>query len=98
VSARETGALGATPCANTDCADCRPPGLAEADAATETPDSQPLTRCEASFNASAPHCQYCDKPIPPHRVIAARRTKVEARWCSASCRVKGCIAKKRDPS
>jgi len=95
VSARKLDTLGAIPCANADYADWQPPARTEAEVATEAPDSQRLTRYAAAFNALMPLCQHCGKVISPDRVGAARRSKVQARWCSASCRVRGCIASKR---
>lgn len=87
-------ALGGMPCATSDFGDWQSSKAQSAETSMKIPETQLLTRCEASFNASAFHCQHCGKPIPPHRVIAARRSKVEARWCSASCRVRGCVARK----
>lgn len=94
MSSRDTSTPGGMPCANADDGDWQPVALTEVRRTVETPDSQPLTRYAAAFNALMPLCQHCDKVIPPERVVAAQRSKVEARWCSASCRVRGCVARK----
>lgn len=88
----------ALPCANPESGDAGAVSPAESVAGAKILTGEPLTRYTAALNALAPQCQRCGKLIPDHRVAAARRSKVEARWCSASYRVKGCIAKKAEPS
>lgn len=85
----------ALPCANPESALPGPPESAKTASWTETRGAGGLTPCDGPINALAYHCQHCNAAIPERRIIAALRSRQEPRWCSASCRVKGCIAKKR---
>jgi hypothetical protein len=85
---------GALPCANPEpgtSSVSRPESLVR----TETSGTQELTRSEVPLNALDSRCQRCGVAIPEARVAAARRSHEESRWCSARCRVKASVAKKR---
>ena len=86
---------GPLPCANPEYGVSGAVKGAESRVRPEPLSPLPLTRYDAPLNASTSRCHCCAGAIPPNRIAAARRSKVEARWCSASCRVRGCVAKKR---
>jgi hypothetical protein len=85
----------ALPCANPESSLTGLPERAEAASPTEGAGAGGLTPCDATFNALASRCQHCGAAIPDRRITAALRSRQEPRWCSASCRVKGCVAKKQ---
>jgi hypothetical protein len=85
----------ALPCANPESSLIGLPERGEAASPTERPRAGGLTPCDGPLNALAYRSQHCASAIPDRRVAAAIRSRQEPRWCSASCRVKGCVAKKR---
>lgn len=83
------------PCANPESSLTGLPERPEVVSPTERRGAGGLTPCDGPFNALACRCHHCGKEIAERRIVAARRSRQEPRWCSASCRVKGCMAKKR---
>ena len=61
---------------------------------TESRDPSPLTSQNGAANVSAPQCQHCGRSIPARRVAHALRSRQQARWCGASCRVQACVARR----
>ena len=62
---------------------------------TATQPCEVLTPRNGTLNALETRCQHCGAVISERRVAHARRSGQPIRWCSPSCRVKACVARKR---